>query len=79
MIFFIRKQSRKASLLIILFTVLLVLSGFTQEEKEGRSCEKALERCLDDGEKLVSNSALFSNYLAYCMVGYVFCVKYLEK
>ena len=79
MILFVRKQSRKASLFIILLLIFLFINGFTQEDQEEGGCKKAFRRCVDDAEKLMPNFHLFFNYLGYCMAGYVFCVKYLEK
>ncbi len=79
MILCVRKQSSKASLLFILFAILLVFNGFAQPDEEEGACKKAFKSCVDDAEKLMPNFHLFSNYLGYCLAGYVFCMKYLEK
>lgn len=76
MIFFIRKQSRKISLFLILLTVLLVITGFTQEAGD---CEKALVRCMFNSMGHLLNFPRFFNEIAYCALGYVFCLKYLDK
>lgn len=79
MISFVRNQSRKASFFFILLAILLVLNGFAREDQEEGGCKKALKKCIDDAEKMMPNFHLFINYLGYCMVGYVFCVKYLAN
>jgi hypothetical protein len=56
----------------------MVLNGFAQEEEES-GCKKAFKNCVDDAGKLLPHLTLFYNYLNYCLTGYVFCVKYLEK
>ncbi len=76
MILFIRKQARKVSLFLILLTVLLVITGFTQEAGD---CEKALVRCMFNSMGHLLNFPRFFNEIAYCALGYVFCLKYLDK
>lgn len=76
MIFFVRKQSRKVSLFLILLTVLLIFSGFAQEAGE---CEKALVRCMFNSIGHLLNFPRFFNEIGYCAVGYAFCLKYLDK
>ncbi|UCC40790.1 MAG: hypothetical protein JSV96_04920 [Candidatus Aminicenantes bacterium] len=76
MIFFIRKHTRKVSLLLILLTVFLALTGFTQEAGE---CEKALARCMFNSMGHLLNFPRFFNEIAYCALGYAFCLKYLDK
>ena len=76
MIFFIRKQSKKASLFLIILTVFLVFTGFTQEVGD---CEKALVKCMFNSMGHLLNFPRFFNEIAYCAVGYVFCLKYLDK
>jgi hypothetical protein len=76
MILFIRKQSRNVSLFIILLTVLLAYTGFTQEARE---CEEALVRCMFNSMGHLLNFARFFNEIAYCAIGYAFCLKYLDK
>ena len=76
MIFFVRKHSSKISLLIILLTVLLAITGFTQEVGD---CEKALARCLLKSVGHLLNFPRFFNEVAYCAIGYAFCLKYLDK
>ena len=79
MISIIRRHSRKASLFLMLLTIFMVSNGFAQEGEEENGCQKALKSCVDDAEKLMPHLTLFYNYLNYCLTGYVFCVKYLEK
>lgn len=76
MILFVRNRSRKVSLFLILLAVLLVLSGFTQEAGE---CEQALARCLLNSMGHLLNFPRFFNEVAYCAIGYTFCLKYLDK
>lgn len=76
MILFIRKQSREISLFLILLTVLLIITGFTQEVGD---CEKALVRCMFNSMGHLLNFPRFFNEIAYCALGYVFCLKYLDK
>lgn len=79
MISIIRKHSRKVSLFLMLLTIFMALNGFTLEGEEESGCKKAFKSCVDDAEELMPHLTLFYNYLNYCLVGYVFCVKYLEK
>jgi hypothetical protein len=76
MILFIRKQSRKVSLFLILLTALLVITGFTQEVGD---CENALVKCMFNSMGHLLNFPRFFNEIAYCALGYVFCLKYLDK
>lgn len=73
-----RKQSRKAFFLIGLITILLVINGFSQV-KEDESCEKALARCVMDNVKFLLSFARFANGVVSCVLGYAFCLKYLDK
>ena len=75
---FFRKQSKKVFFLLGLITILLVFNGFSQEREFG-DCEKALGRCMFDAIKHLPNFVRFYNGVAYCGIGYVFCLKYLDK
>lgn len=71
-----RPYSGKVIFFLLFLTVFLIFNGFAQEEK---SCEKALENCVDDAENLLPNLTLFTNFVGYCVVGYVFCKKYIDR
>lgn len=73
---YFRKQSRKVSFLLGLITILMVLNGFSQEFGD---CEQALGRCMLDSIKHIPNFVRFYNGVAYCAIGYTFCLKYLDK
>lgn len=73
-----RKQSRKASLLLGLMIILLVFNGFSQEQEFG-ACEKALGKCMLFNIRQLPNFVQFVNGVAYCSIGYAFCLKYLDK
>jgi hypothetical protein len=75
---FFRKQSKKVFFLLGLITILLVFNGFSQEQEFG-DCEKALGKCMLDNIRQLPNFVQFANGLAYCAVGYAFCLKYLDK
>ena len=59
-----------------LLLVFSVISIYSQEEI---ACEIALGKCMFDAGKMLINIALFTNYTAYCLAGYIFCKKYIEK
>ncbi len=73
---FFRKQSRKAFFLLGLITILLVFNGFSQEFG---ACEEALVKCMFYNMGHLLNFVKFVNGLAYCGVGYAFCLKYIDK
>ncbi len=76
MILQIQKRMKKASLILIILTIFL--SANVSSLEAGR-CEKALSNCLLDS--LLSIPYFTRVYLdiAYCLNGWVFCSKYLEK
>jgi hypothetical protein len=72
----IQKHMKKATLILIILTVLLSTNVSTLEA--GR-CERALANCLLDS---LLNIPFFSRVysdMAYCFNGWVFCQKYLEE
>jgi len=71
-----RKQSRKTAFLFGVLTILLVINGFSQEIGD---CEQALGRCMLANIRQLPNFVQFYNGVAYCAIGYVFCLKYLDK
>jgi hypothetical protein len=73
---YFRKQSRKVSFLLGLITIFMVLNGFSQEFGD---CEQALGRCMFDKIRQLPNFVQFYNGIAYCTIGYVFCLKYLDE
>jgi hypothetical protein len=75
---FFRKQSRKTSFLLGLIVILLICNGFSQEQEIG-ACEKALGKCMLDNIRQLPNFVSFTSGLAYCAVGYAYCLKYLDK
>ncbi len=75
---FFRKQSRKVSLLLGLMIILLVFNGFSQEQEFG-ACEKALGTCILYSIRQLPNFVQFFNGVAYCSIGYAFCLKYIDK
>ncbi len=72
----IQKHMKKASLILIILTIFLSANASSLEA--GR-CEKALSYCLLDS--LLSLPFFTRVYLniGYCLTGWVFCGKYLEK
>ena len=75
MILQIQKHMKKATLILIIFTVLLSTNVSTLEA--GR-CERALASCLIDAILNIPFFARVYSDIAYCLNGWVFCGKYLE-
>jgi hypothetical protein len=76
MILQIQKHMRKATLILIILTVLLSTNVSTLEA--GR-CERALANCLLDAIMNIPYFARVYSDMAYCLNGWVFCQKYLEE
>ncbi len=72
----IQKHMRKASLILIILAIFL--SANVSSLQAGR-CEKALSSCLLDS---LSSLPFFTRVyldIGYCLNGWVFCTKYIEK
>ena len=76
MILQIRKHMKKASLILIILTIFL--SANVSSLEAGR-CEKALLRCLFDSLRSIPFFTRVYQHIGYCLNGWVFCGKYLEK
>jgi hypothetical protein len=76
MILQIQKRMKKASLILIILTIFL--SANVSSLEAGR-CEKALSNCLLDSLWSIPYFARVYLDIAYCLNGWVFCSKYLEK
>ncbi len=64
------------ALLMALFLIFSVISIYSQEEI---ACEIALGKCMFDAVKQLLNIVSFTHYTTYCLAGYLFCKKYLDK
>ena len=72
----IQKHMKKASLILIIFTIFL--SANVSPLEAGR-CERALSNCLLDA---ILSIPFFSRVyldIAFCLNGWIFCRKYLEN
>lgn len=72
----IQKHMKKASLILIILTIFLSVNVSSLEA--GR-CEKALLNCLLDSLWSIPHFTRVYRNIAYCLNGWVFCGKYLEK
>jgi uncharacterized membrane protein YqaE (UPF0057 family) len=72
----IKKHMKKASLILIILTIFLSVNVSSLEA--GR-CEKALLNCLLDSLWSIPHFTRVYRNIAYCLNGWVFCGKYLEK
>ncbi len=76
MILQIQKHMKKASLILIILTIFLSANASSLEA--GR-CEKALSICLLDSLRFIPFFTRVYLDIAYCLNGWVFCTKYIEK
>jgi len=76
MILQIQKHIKKASLILIIFTIFL---STNVSPMEAGSCEKALANCLLDSLMHIPFFARVYSDMAYCLNGWIFCRKYLEN
>jgi hypothetical protein len=76
MILQIQKHMKKASLILIILTIFL---GANVSSLEAGRCEKALSNCLLDSLWSLPNFTRVYLNIAYCLNGWVFCGKYIEK
>lgn len=58
------------------FLIFSVIHVCSQEEI---ACEIALGKCMFDAVKQLLNIVSFTNHTTYCLAGYLFCKKYLDK
>lgn len=72
----IKSQVRKVAFLMAFFLIFSVICVCSQEEI---ACEIALGKCMLDAVKQLPNIISFTNYTVYCLTGYLFCKKYLDK
>ena len=72
----IQRMVRKVALLMAFFLIFSVICVYSQEEI---ACEIALAKCMFDALKQFLNIISLTNYTAYCLTGYLFCKKYLDK
>ena len=72
----IQKHMKKASLILIILTIFLSVNVSSLEA--GR-CEKALLNCLLDSLWSIPFFTRVYLDIAYCLNGWIFCGKYLEK
>ncbi len=76
----IQKNTKKVALILAFFMLLmsadLVLLTAEEGEEEYRSCGEAFKECL--GNNLIS-IILDPKKALYCVYGWVFCKKYVEK
>ncbi len=61
---------------MVLCLVFSVISIGSQEEI---ACEIALGKCMLDALKQLPHVISFTQYTTYCLTGYLFCKKYLDK
>ncbi len=76
MILQIQKHMKKASLILIILTIFLSVNVSSLEA--GR-CERALSYCLLDSLRSIPFFTRVYLDIGYCLTGWVFCGKYLEK
>jgi uncharacterized membrane protein YqaE (UPF0057 family) len=76
MILQIQKHMKKASLILIIFTIFLSVNV---SSLEAGACEKALVNCLFDSLGSIPFFTRVYTDIAYCLNGWVFCQKYVEK
>ena len=76
MILQIQKHMKKASLILIIFTIFLSVNVSPMEA--GR-CEKALSDCLLDSILFIPFFSRVYLDIAFCLNGWIFCRKYLEN
>jgi hypothetical protein len=72
----IQKHMKKASLILIIFTIFFSVNVSPMDA--GR-CEKALSNCLFDAILNIPFFARVYTDIAYCVNGWIFCRKYLEN
>ena len=61
---------------MVLFLVFSVISIGSPEEI---ACEIALGKCMLDALKQLPHVISFTQHTTYCLTGYLFCKKYLDK
>lgn len=76
MILQIQKHMKKASLILVIFAILL--STNVSPLEAGR-CEKALSNCLLDAILSIPFFSRVYMDIAYCLNGWIFCRKYLKN
>ncbi len=76
MILQIQKHMKKASLILIFLTIFLSINV---SSLEAGGCEKALSRCLLDSIMSIPFFARVYTDIAYCLNGWIFCIKYIEN
>ncbi len=82
------KFKRSWSGRVIALALMFAILGFicaplpaAEEESEASSCESAVLKCVSEAilSGLLSAGATLPIYLSFCLIGYAFCEKYVEK
>ena len=72
----------------IVLALMISLGGFTlaaslsaEEENNSSYCERVALKCVSDAilSGLLSQGATLPVFLSFCLIGYGFCEKYVEK
>lgn len=79
-----RSWSGRAIALILTVSLvgfMLAASSAAEEGYEGSYCERAALKCVSDAiiAGLFSQGATLPIFLSFCLIGYGFCEKYVEK
>lgn len=75
-----KNLSRQKVAIVIFFIICMITIVFSSLPISGAEkgpCEEALERCLSDVSLLFLYGG--AGWIAYCDVGYIFCLKYIKK
>jgi hypothetical protein len=72
----LQSQVKKVTFLIVFLLIFSVIYVGSQEDI---ACELALGKCMLDALKQFPNVISFTQYTTYCLTGYLFCKKYLDK
>ncbi len=68
---------RLISVLLIFLMVLTIYGSFFLEEAYGKTCEEALDQCME--LYLFNGFWGFVIGTSYCNLGYVWCLKYFKE
>lgn len=76
MIFQIQKHIRKVTLILI---VLMIFISIGAAEQDNGKCEEAFIKCMIDAARHLPMFSMLYIQSVYCIGGYLFCKKYLDK